>query len=62
MRMVHVCLAVTCHLHFECRMTGICYVLLHGGGTDTDMSQHRKSTLVKKILPPLMQVLEPATF
>ena len=60
--MVYVCLAVTCYLHFECRMTGIFYVRYHRGGTNTEMSQHRKLTLEKKIISPLQQVLEPATF
>ena len=34
----------------------------NGGGTDTEMSQHRKLTLEKKILPPLLLRLKPATF
>ena len=59
---VHVCLAVTCHLHLS-RMTGMFYVLLlryHGGGTDTQirLSQHTKLTREKKIPPPLLPGLE----
>ena len=33
-----------------------------GGGMDAEMSQHRKVTLEKKILPPLLPGLEPTTF
>ena len=46
---VHVCLAVTCHLHFWqndrelLRATAVTW-----GGTDIVMSQHRKLTLEKK--------------
>ena len=46
-------------------MTGIFYVLLryHGGWNGyRNKSQHRKSTLEKKILPPFQQGFEPATF
>ena len=63
--MVHMCLAVTCHLHFECRMTGIILratAITRGWKGYRNKSQHRKLTLEKKIVPPLVQVLEPATF
>ena len=63
-RKVHACLAVTCHLHFWqndrdlLRATAVTRV-----GTDTEIGVGtRKSTLEKKILPPLLQGLEPATF
>ena len=61
---VHASLAVTCHLHFWqndwdlLRATAV----TRGGGTDTETSQHGKSTLEKKILPLLLQGFEPATF
>ena len=47
------------------RMTGIFYVLLvvtRGWNGYRNKSQHRKSTLEKKILPPFQQGFEPATF
>ena len=61
---VYVCLAVTCHLHFWqndwdlLRATAITREL----NGYRNKSQHRKSTLEKKILPPLLQIFEPATF
>ena len=55
---------ITCHLHFWqndrdlLRATAVTR-----GGTDTEnKSQHRKLTLQKKILPPLLQLFELATF
>ena len=60
-RKVYACLAVTCHLHFWqndrdfLRATAV----THGY---RNKSQHRKSTLEKKILPPFQQGFEPATF
>ena len=61
-RKVYACLAVTCHCTFG-RMTGIftCTCGNTGVETDTEISQHRKSTLEKKILPPFQQGFEPAT-
>ena len=63
-RMVYACLAVTCHLHFGqndrdfLRAT----VVTRGWNGYRNKSQHRKSTLEKKILPPFQQGFEPATF
>ena len=63
-RKVYACLAVTCHLHFWQNDR----VLLHatavtwGWNGYPNKSQHRKSTLEKKILPPFLQGFEPATF
>ena len=56
LRKVHAYLAVTCHLHFW-----IFYVLLRWNGY-RNKNQHRKLTLKKKILPPLLQGFRPATF
>ena len=61
---VYACLAVTCHLHFWqndrdlLRATAV----TRGWNGYRNKSQHRKSTLEKKILPPLQQGFEPATF
>ena len=61
---VHVCLAVTCHLHFWQND----WDLLHATAVTWEWnryrnkSHHRKSTLEKKILPLLLQGFEPATF
>ena len=61
---VHVHLAVTCHLHFWqndqdlLRATAV----TQGWNGYQSKSQHRKLTLEKKILPALMQGLEPATY
>ena len=61
---VYASLAVTCHLHFWqndldfLRATAV----TRGWNGYRNKSQHRKSTLEKKILPPLLQGLEPATF
>ena len=63
-RKVHAYLAVTCHLHFWhndrdlLRATAV----TRGWNGYRNKSQHRKSTLEKKILPPLLQGFEPATF
>ena len=63
-RKVYACLAVTCHLHFWqndrdlLRATAV----TRGWNGYRNKSQHRKSTLEKKILPPLLQGFEPATF
>ena len=63
-RKVYACLAVTCHLHFWqndrdfLRATAV----TRGWNGYRNKSQHRKSTLEKKILPPFQQGFEPATF
>ena len=60
----YVCLAVTCHLHFWqndrdlLRATAV----TRGWNGYRNKSQHRKLTLEKKILPPLLPGLEPGTF
>ena len=63
-RKVHACLAVTCHLHFwqndrdHLRATAV----TRGWNGYRNKSQHTKLTPEKKILPPLLQGFEPATF
>ena len=63
-RKVYACLAVTCHLHFWQNDQD----LLHATAVTQwwngywNKSQHRKLTLEKKILPPLLQGFEPTTF
>ena len=64
-RKVYACLAVTCHLHFWqndrdlLRATAV----TRGWNGYRNKSQHRKSTLErKKILPPLLQGFESATW
>ena len=63
-RKVYACLAVTCHLHFWQNDRDIlrATVVTWGWNGYRNKSQHRKSTLEKKILPPLQQGFEPATF
>ena len=63
-RKVHACLAVTCHLHFwqNDRDFLRATVVTRGWNGYRNRSQHRKSTLEKKILPPFQQGFEPATF
>ena len=62
-RKVYACLAVTCHLHFWQNDWDLscATVVTWGWNGYRKKSQHRKSTLEKKILPPL-QGFEPATF
>ena len=61
---MYACLAVTWHLHFWqndrdfLRATAV----TRGWNGYRNKSQHRKSTLEKKILPPFQQGFEPATF
>ena len=61
---VHACLVVTCHLHFWqidwdlLRATA----LTQGLNRYRNKSQHRKLTLEKKILPPVLRGLKPVTF
>ena len=63
-RKVYACLGVTCHLHFWqndrdlLRATAV----TRGWNGYRNKSLHRKLTLEKKILPPLLQGFEPATF
>ena len=63
-RKVHACLAVTCHLHFWQNDRGLlCAIAVTRGWNGyQNKSQHRKLTLEKKILPPLLQWFEPVTF
>ena len=61
---VYACLAVTCHLHFwqndQCLLHAT--AVTQGWNRYRNKSQHRKLTLEKKILPPLLQGSEPTTF
>ena len=63
-RKVYACLVVTCHLHFwqNDRDFLRATVVTRGWNGYRNKSQHRKSTLEKKILPPFQQGFEPATF
>ncbi len=63
-RKVYACLAVTCHLHFWQNNRDFlrATVVTRGWNGYRNKSQHRKSTLEKKIIPPLQQGFEPATF
>ena len=60
-RKVYACLAVTCHLHFWQNDRDIlrATAVTRGWNRYRNKSQHRKSTLEKKILPPLQQGFEP---
>ena len=62
-RKVYACLAVTCHLHFwqNDRDFLRAAVVTRGWNGYRNKSQHRKSTLEKKILPPFQQGFEPET-
>ena len=61
---VYACLTVTCHLHFWQNDRGLlrAAAVTRGWNGYRNNSQHRKLTLEKKILPPLLQGFEPATF
>ena len=63
-RKVYACLAVTFHLHFwqNDRDLLCATVVTRGWNGYRNKSQHRKSTLEKKILPTLQQGFEPAIF
>ena len=63
-RGVHVCLAVSCHLHFWQNDWGLlrATAVTRGWKGYRNKSQHRKLTLEKIILRQLMPGLEPATF
>ena len=60
---MHVCLAVTCHLHF--RQNDQDFFFLHATAVTTDTKirfSTERVTLEKEILPPLLLGLEPTTF
>ena len=61
---VYACLAVACHLHFwQNDQDHLCATeVTLRWNRYWNKSQHRKSTLENKILPPLQQGFEPATF
>ena len=61
---VYACLAVTCHLHFWQNERDLFHAtaVTCGWNRYRNKSQHRKSTLEKKILLPLQQGFKPATF
>ena len=61
---MYACLAVTCHLRFWQNDRGLlrATAVTRGWNGYRNKSQHRKLTLEKKILPPLLQGFEPATF
>ena len=63
-RKVHACLAVTCQLHFGLNDRDLLRVtaVTRGRNRYQNKSQHRKLTLEKKILLPLLQGFKPATF
>ena len=63
-RKVYACLAVTCHLHFWQNDRDLlrAAAVTRGWHGYRNKSQHRRSTLEKKIRPPLQQGFEPATF
>ena len=62
---VYACLGVTCHLHFwqnDRDLLRVAAAVTRGWNGYRNKSQHRKLTLEKKIVPPLLQGFEPATF
>ena len=61
---VYVRLAVICHLHFWQNDRGLLHaaVVTPRWNGYQNKSQHRKLTLEKKIIPPLLQGFEPTTF
>ena len=61
---VHVCLAVTCHLYFwQNDWDVLCATAVTRGWNGyRSKSQHRKLTMEKKILLPLLQGFEPVAF
>ena len=54
---VYACLAVTCYLHFWQNDQDLLYAtaITQGWNGYQNKSQHRKLTLGKKILPPLLK-------
>ena len=63
-RKVYARLAVTCHVHFWQNDRGLlrATAVTRGWNRYRNKSRHRKLTLEKNILPPLLQGFEPATF
>ena len=63
-RKVHVCPAVTSHLHFRQNDRGLLHatVVTRGWNGYQNKSQHRKLTLEKKILLLIQQGFKPTTF
>ena len=63
-RKLYACLAVTCHLHFWQNDRGVlrATAVTRGWNGYRNKSQHRKLTMEKKILPPLLQGFEPRPF
>ena len=65
---VYICVRVTCYLHFRQNDRGffVVFFTCHCGSTGMERTpneiQHTKSTLEKKILPPLLPGFELATF
>ena len=61
---VYACLGATCHLHFWQNDRGLlrATAVTRGWNGHRNRSQHTKLTLEKKILPPLLQGFELATF
>ena len=61
---MYACLAVTCHLHFWQNDWDFLHatVVTWVWNGYQNKSQHRKSTLEKKFLPPFQQGFKPATF
>ena len=59
---MHVCLTVTCHLHFWQNDQDFLFTCYRSNNRYQNKSQHRKVTLEKEILPPLLLGLKPATF
>ena len=60
-RKVYACLPVTCHLHFWQNVRDFlrAIAVTRGWNGYRNQSQHRKPTLEKKILLPLLQGFEP---
>ena len=63
-RKVYACLSVTCHLHFWQNDRDLlrASAVTRGWNGYRNKSQHRQLTMEKKILPPLLQRFQPATF
>ena len=62
-RKVYACWAVTCHLHLWQNDRGLlrATAVTRGWNGHRNKSQHRRLTLEKNILPPLLQGFEPTT-
>ena len=63
-RKVHACSAVICHLHFWQNDRGLLHAtaVTQGWKAYWNKRHHRKLTLEKKILQPLLQGFKPTTF